>query len=98
MVLYSKFIRIWGYIVMIFTNFKEIDKTGRIVISKDIRKHLCINDGDILHIEADDKCIIITKAEDKCVFCNSPENLTKFNDKFICSKCIEKLTHTDGKF
>ena len=30
---------------MIFTNFREIDKLGRIVISKDIRRHLNIHAG-----------------------------------------------------
>ena len=39
---------------MIYTNFREIDKAGRIVISKDIRRHLNINPGDILQINADD--------------------------------------------
>lgn len=77
---------------MIFTNFREIDKTGRIVISKDIRRHLGINDGDILHIEADDSCITIKKAEGKCVFCNSGESLKEFGGKFVCADCIAKLT------
>ncbi len=76
---------------MIYTNFREIDKAGRIVISKDIRKHLNINAGDILHIEADDSCIFIKKAENKCVFCNSLENLKEFQGKHICSSCLEKL-------
>ena len=56
---------------MIYTNFREIDKAGRIVISKDIRNHLNIKPGDILHIEADDECVTIKKAESKCVFVNS---------------------------
>ena len=42
---------------MIFTNFREIDGAGRIVISKDIRNHLNIKAGDMLHIEADNDCI-----------------------------------------
>ena len=47
---------------MIFTNFREIDGAGRIVISKDIRNHLNIKAGDMLHIEADNDCITIKKA------------------------------------
>lgn len=76
---------------MIFTNFREIDKAGRIVISKDIRNHLNIKSGDILHIEADDECITIKKAEEKCIFCNSLENLIEFKGKHICDSCLEKL-------
>ena len=78
---------------MIYTNFREIDKTGRIVISKDIRKHLNINAGDILQINADDECITIKKAEAKCVFCNSREELIEFEGKHICKSCAEKLAH-----
>ena len=76
---------------MIFTNFKEIDQAGRIVISKDIRKHLNIKEKDTLHIEADDNCIIIKKAESKCVFCNSLNNLITYTGKHICKSCFEKL-------
>lgn len=77
---------------MIYTNFREIDKAGRIVISKDIRNHLNIKAGDILHIEADNECITIKKAENKCVFCNSSENLIEFNEKHICKSCLDKLS------
>lgn len=76
---------------MIFTNFKEIDKAGRIVISKDIRRHLSIHDGDILEINADNEVITIKKAENKCVFCNSMESLTEFAGKYICGDCLAKL-------
>lgn len=76
---------------MIFTNFREIDKAGRIVISKDIRKHLDIHPGDILHINADDNSIIIKKAEPACVFCNTIEDLVSFGDKYVCRACAQKL-------
>ncbi|MEE0872034.1 MAG: AbrB/MazE/SpoVT family DNA-binding domain-containing protein [Ruminococcus sp.] len=76
---------------MIFTNFREIDKAGRIVISKDIRKHLNIHPGDILHINADDNSVIIKKAEPSCVFCNTIENLITFGDKQVCRSCARKL-------
>ena len=76
---------------MIYTNFKEIDKAGRIVISKDIRMHFNIHEGDILQINADDECITIRKAEPKCVFCNSPENLSEFDRKHVCTDCLKKL-------
>lgn len=76
---------------MIYTNFREIDKAGRIVISKDIRNHLNIKAGDILHIEADDGCITIKKAEEKCIFCNILEELIEFEGKHICKTCLEKL-------
>ena len=76
---------------MIYTNFREIDKAGRIVIYKDVHRHLNIQAGDVLQINADDECITIRKAEEKCVFCNSLENLTAFEGRHICAECLEKL-------
>ena len=78
-------------VIMIYTNFREIDKAGRIVISKDIRRHLNLNPGDVLHIEADDHCITIKKVENKCVFCNSTVNLEEFEGKYVCAECLKKL-------
>ena len=80
---------------MIHTNFREIDNAGRIVISKDIRKHLNISAGDVLHIEADNECITIRKAEKKCIFCNSPENLIDHMGKHICKDCLEKINSAE---
>ena len=67
---------------MIYTNFREIDKAGRIVISKDIRRHLNINPGDVLQINADEEQITIRKAEAKCVFCNAQENREQKRNAF----------------
>ncbi len=80
---------------MIHTNFREIDSAGRIVISKDIRKHLNISAGDVLHIEADSECITIRKAEKKCIFCNSSENLIDHMGKHICKDCLEKINSAE---
>ncbi|MER2081202.1 MAG: AbrB/MazE/SpoVT family DNA-binding domain-containing protein [Ruminococcus sp.] len=77
---------------MIFTNFREIDKLGRIVISKDIRKHLGINPGDTLQINAEGDTIVIKKAEQKCVFCNSDESLVELDGKSVCQSCVKKLS------
>lgn len=76
---------------MIYTNFREIDKAGRIVISKDIRNHLNIKAGDVLQINADDEQITIKKAEEKCIFCNSLDNLYQFDGKHICADCLGKI-------
>lgn len=77
---------------MIFTNFREIDKLGRIVISKDIRTHLNIHPGDVLKINTDGDTITIVKAETKCIFCNSSDNLVELEGKHVCRACAEKLS------
>ena len=74
---------------MIYTNFREIDKLGRIVISKDIRNHLDINRAMFCTFEASDDSITIKKAEAGCVFCGAKENLTEFQGKHICRQCLD---------
>ena len=76
---------------MIFTNFREIDTAGRIVISKDIRDHLRIHPGDVLYINCDDEAITIKKAEPKCIICNSDQDIVTFRGKDVCRKCIKEL-------
>lgn len=76
---------------MHLTNYREIDKLGRVVIPKDIRNHLHIEPGDILRVSADNDSITIRKAEDKCVFCGSQEALRELEGKFICEDCVKKL-------
>ena len=42
---------------------KRIDSLGRIVIPKDYRKKLNINDGELLNIEYENDSIVISKKE-----------------------------------
>ncbi len=77
---------------MNFKYFREIDRLGRVVIPMDIRKSLSINAGDILEIMSDEKGITLQKAENKCVFCNSTDELTEFEGKFVCAACVNKLS------
>lgn len=76
---------------MIYTSYKKIDEVGRIVISKNIRKHLSIEPNDMLKIDVDGNNIVIKKAEPICEFCGSEENLIEFQGKSICRKCQESL-------
>jgi transcriptional pleiotropic regulator of transition state genes len=57
----------------------------------DFRKALEISDWDELHISLEKNNVIIRKATDTCTFCGSEEDLTSFEDKFVCKKCLESL-------
>ena len=70
---------------------RKIDNLGRIVIPMDIRKTLEIRDWDELAITLEGKNIVIKKANDSCTFCGKEKNLIPFENKFICSSCLEAL-------
>ena len=70
---------------------RKIDELGRIVIPMEIRKFLDIKEKDSLGISLENNCIYIKKEAPYCVFCNSNSNLRFFNNKNICTNCIQKL-------
>ncbi|MBQ8014702.1 MAG: AbrB/MazE/SpoVT family DNA-binding domain-containing protein [Clostridia bacterium] len=71
---------------------REIDKVGRIVIPKQLRKELGILEpGSEVEMFSDGKQIICRKAVCDCIFCKSDIELTEFESKYICKSCLEKL-------
>ena len=70
---------------------RPVDDLGRVVIPKELRKLLNINNRDLLSIHLEGDMIILKKNEDKCVLCGAVDELTLFGDKFVCAGCIEGL-------
>ena len=70
---------------------RKVDELGRVVIPKETRKKLDINERDPMEIYIDGRSIILKKLETNCIFCKSNKNLIKFKDKLICKKCLEDL-------
>lgn len=74
---------------------RKIDELGRIVVPKEIRKALFINEGDEVEILSADGSVIIKKYVPHCVFCDASADLELFNDKFICRECRSKISNID---
>ena len=70
---------------------RKVDELGRIVIPIEIRKFLDIKEKDALGISLENNTISIKKETPYCVFCNSNSKLKFFNNKNICTDCIQKL-------
>ena len=70
---------------------RKIDELGRIVIPMEIRKILDIKEKDALGISLEANSICIKKETPYCIFCNSNSDLKFFNNKNICTNCIQKL-------
>ena len=72
---------------------RRIDELGRIVIPKDMRKALDIdNPGESVGISVQDDKIILRKYNPGCIFCGEDENLSDFNGHKICKKCVDKIS------
>lgn len=72
---------------------RKVDKLGRIVLPKELRRTLNINESDSLGIYVDGETVILNKHQPNCVFCSNSnaEKLTYFSQKLICAKCKSSL-------
>lgn len=70
---------------------RKIDGLGRVVIPKELRRVLKINDGDGIEIFVDGESMILKKYEPACVFCGNAINVTVHKGKKICFDCKNSL-------
>ena len=73
---------------------RQLDTLGRLVIPRELRKMLDINDGiDSFEIYVNDnKEIVLRKYNPSCALCNNKEQLVNMDGKLVCAGCIEKLS------
>lgn len=70
---------------------RKVDPLGRIVIPREIRTVLDINEGDSLEILQENNNVVLRKYYVACVFCGSREGISKFNGVGVCEECRKKL-------
>lgn len=71
---------------------RAVDKMGRVVIPKEIRAQLQVeNDVDSFEIYMDGDKVILKKYRPACVFCNSLGECVEYEGFTVCKDCIEKL-------
>lgn len=70
---------------------RKIDTLGRVTLPAEIQRKLNIFKGDSVDIYEDNGKIIIKKHNKSCIFCGHSKNLTEYNQKFICNKCLDNL-------
>ena len=70
---------------------RRVDELGRIVIPKEIRGKLEINEKDPIEIYVDGHSIVLKKYEENCIFCGSRKSLVKYKGKILCRKCLDSL-------
>ena len=71
---------------------RKVDELGRIVLPKELRMTLNINEKDPLEIFVDeDGRIVLKKYEPACIFCNNMDDVTTFKGHTICRECMKKM-------
>lgn len=73
---------------------RRIDDLGRIVIPKEIRKHLHITEGDEVDITLVGDYVSIKKPSERCTFCNTLLSEEQLKSQFrICNECKDKIAN-----
>jgi transcriptional pleiotropic regulator of transition state genes len=67
---------------------RKVDQLGRIVIPKELRDTLGIDQKSPLEIFTSEDTIILGKYEPKCTICGNSKGTRKFKEKLICNNCI----------
>ena len=73
---------------------RKIDELGRIVLPKELRRTLDIEEKDPLEIFIEDNTIILKKYQPACMFCGNARDVTTFKGKNICPACAAELAKT----
>ena len=77
---------------------RAVDKMGRVVIPKEIRRQLKVeNDVDSFEIYMDGDKVVLKKYQPTCIFCDSLADSVEFGGYNVCTDCIEKLYHMKDK-
>ena len=71
---------------------RPVDRMGRVVIPKEIRKQLNIKSNvDSLEIYMENDSIILKKYQPACVFCEEILGVIEYNNHYVCPECIKKM-------
>lgn len=70
---------------------RKVDDLGRIVLPKELRKVLDIEDRDSLEIFVDGRFIMLQKYELSCIFCGNADGIEHWKGKSVCEKCIREI-------
>ena len=70
---------------------RNIDELGRIVVPKEMRRHLGITASDPIEIALEGDTIVLKKYVSLCHFCAGSDDLIDFKGKKICKKCVAQI-------
>lgn len=72
---------------------RKVDALGRVVIPKETRRILGLEEGTAMEIFINNDSIILMKYQSlrSCVFCNEAADVTYFKGKCVCGNCLDTL-------
>jgi transcriptional pleiotropic regulator of transition state genes len=68
---------------------RKVDDLGRVVLPKELRNTLGIDQKDPIEIFVDGDRIVLKKYEPGCVMCDNVNDTQLLHGKLICATCIQ---------
>lgn len=76
---------------------RRLDNLGRVVIPKEMRKLMNVEERDWVRIIKQNNSIIIKKYSRSCMICGSENKLSEFGGVCLCERCISKMKKIDER-
>lgn len=70
---------------------RKVDRLGRIVLPRELRRTLDIETEDSLEIYVNGTQIILQKYEPACIFCGNAKDIVNYKGKNICHECLAEM-------
>lgn len=70
---------------------RKVDELGRIVIPKELRRTMAINESDPMEIYTEGDQVILKKYEPTCIFCGEGKDVINYKGKNICTSCLLEI-------
>lgn len=70
---------------------RTVDELGRIVIPREFRKTLEIENGTLVSFAIINDCLVVKKVIPSCLICGSTINLENVKGKQLCTECKAEI-------
>ena len=70
---------------------RKLDNLGRIVIPREHRRTLQIEEQDPIEISVENDTIVLRKYQPTCILCGGDDDLISYKNRNICAHCAQEL-------
>lgn len=71
---------------------RKIDILGRVVIPKELRTTMGMNDNDPVEFFVADNQVILKKYEPGCIFCGDMDSVHRHKGHNVCTRCMSEMS------
>jgi len=74
---------------------RKIDGLGRMVVPKELRETMDLNEGTAMEIFVEEGRIIFERYQPGCIFCGEMDDTFEFAGQVVCNSCYGKMGNVE---